>query len=509
MAIPQIVSGSLVESPNSGAKIDAGAFRGAALAQGQVGAAAGNAASDFFGDVGQKIQANRNAGTMFKADLAMRTAKDDFDAQLHKMPDETTWLPAWKSQADAVRDQVLSGPNVGPDVKRVLSQKLDMWQQATTSETKIAALVRGAKNTREDAITDATYIASHATSDEHLKSAVAVYDHAVDVFAMTRQEADKHIAKLPGIAAQSMADNIIASNPIKAPDLIKKFEGQMEPRMYLGVMRHANEARNVTQANNLRDVLSSIGQSPDGTYDMDLLKQQRTNGDITQMGYNSAVALMDKSRTAETKQQFALGRLDAYDHDWLNDKTPAENARKLKDQYGFLPEKERVSLFTQIDAHVAAAKKQGDAIERPIERQVLDQMKEDRNEQGIMIPFTEKQAKGDTMQFSHRIEGGMKALKNPMYYTDEQIKQDFGPSATREKIMEAEKLHAAQMFEKMREWFRDPANKDATIEQANKARQNFERPWIMSAVARVARKQPRLVRQNGKTYNFDTGEEVK
>ena len=135
-------------------------------------------------------------------------------------------------------------------------------------------------------------------------------------------------------------------------------------------------------------------------------------------------------------------------------------------------------------------------------------MKADREDEGAMVPFTEKKDKGDSMEFSHRVKGGLKYLKDPDLYTDKQLKEDFGPNATREKVLEAEKLHYAQVQQKMREWFRDPANKNATVEQANKQRQTLERPWVMSVVNRLATKKPRLVKQNGKTYNFDTGEEV-
>src|SRR6478736_1645706 len=185
MAIPNIVQGSLVQTPSSGVKIDSGAFREAALAPGRVGAAIGQDVGGLFEDVSQKIQANKNAGTIFRADLAMRKAKDDFTAQLVTMPDPTTWVPAWNQQTKALRESIIDGPNVGPDVKRHLGRMMDNWEQATTSETKIAALLKQNANTREDAVTDATYIASHATSDEHLATAKAIYDHAVDVGAMS------------------------------------------------------------------------------------------------------------------------------------------------------------------------------------------------------------------------------------------------------------------------------------------------------------------------------------
>ncbi len=73
--------------------------------------------------------------------------------------------------------------------------------------------------------------------------------------------------------------------------------------------------------------------------------------------------------------------------------------------------------------------------------------------------------------------------------TDKEVMEAYGRS--KDKILEDEKLHSAMMFQQMREWFRDPANKNASVEDANKARQNFERPWVMSAVAGIAKKKPR------------------
>jgi hypothetical protein len=496
----------MVDTPSSGVKIDGGALRQAALAPGKLAAGISDSVGGLFADVGLKIQANRNARTIFQADLAMRQTKDDFTAQLHKMPDETTWLPAYKAKVTTLRDNLLSGPNVGPDVKRVLTQKLDSWEQATTSEVKTAALLKGIKETREDAITASTYAANQGDiegAQNTLKAAVANY-------AMTQEDANKISRRFPSIAAQAQASTAIASNPIAAPEAIKKFESTIEPKVFVSIMARANEAKNRQQAANTNDLAMQMDESPDGTIDPELLKEKVKSGDITQRAADGLLARMKRQNINVSQQDFSAAAMDVRNHDFTNDKKPEDTARQMKDENSHLPEALRLRLYKQIDAQVLAAKKQGEALERPVEKQVLDQMQNDRTEAGAMVPFSEMQGKGtDNPQFSHRIEGGLKALKNPDVYTDEQIKKDFGPSATREKIMEAEKLHAAQMFEQMRAWFRDPANKDATVEQANKQRQTLERPWVMSIVSRAAQKQPRLVRQNGKTYNFDTGEEVK
>ena len=137
-----IIPGSEISTPAASGKIDATPFRNAALMKGAEGAALGNAVGDFFGEVGKKFQDNVNARTVLDADLKMRTATDDFRDSLAKNPDENTWLPNWKDQSDQLKDSILNGPHVGPDVKRQLMAMTDRWQQAAGSEFKTAAQVQ-------------------------------------------------------------------------------------------------------------------------------------------------------------------------------------------------------------------------------------------------------------------------------------------------------------------------------------------------------------------------------
>ena len=180
MALP-IVSGTESNTPIGGTQLDAAPLRQAALQPGRLAAAIGQDVGGFFQDVSDKIQANRNFRTVANADLAMRKSKDEFTANLAKMPDETTWLPAWQEQAKAIRDQTLNDPNVGPDVKRLLGQKLDVWEAATTAQIRTQAIRKSVKDTREDAIADSTYAAHQGDID----GAKNILDAAVAHYAMS------------------------------------------------------------------------------------------------------------------------------------------------------------------------------------------------------------------------------------------------------------------------------------------------------------------------------------
>ena len=427
-----IVPGSEVSTPSSGAPINGQAFREAALAPGRLAAALGQDAGDLFQDVSQKLQANRNAQTIFKADLAMRKQKDAFTAGLAKMPDEGTWLPAWKEQTDALREQVLSGKNVGPDVRRVLSQKLDVWEAATSAQIRTQALRKGVHDTREDAIADSTYAAHQG----HIEDAKNILNAAVAHYAMSPADARKIGVRFPSIAAQAQADTAITSNPIKAPDLIQKFKGTIEPQVFVGIMHRAEEERNRAQASNLNDLAEQMDDSPDGTIDPKLLAQKVKAGEITQRGADGLLTRQKRKADENTKDDFNLGMMGAYDHKWADDKAPEATASQMKEDGAHLPPALRMRLYKEIDAQVNAAKKEGEKEEKPVERLTYDAMR----------------------------SVGSKRIT--------QMTED----AKTEGEIDGQRLEQAREFHQMQTWFE--ANPEATPEAAEEARQKIQAPRV-------------------------------
>ncbi len=525
--IPQIVQGSLVQSPSSGVKIDSGAFREAALAPGRVGAAIGQDVGGLFEDVSQKIQANKNAGTVFRADLAMRKAKDDFTAQLVTMPDPQTWVPAWNQQTKALRDSIMDGPGVGPDVKRHLGMMMDNWEQATTSETKIAALLKQNADTRESAIEAATYAAQQGD----LEGAHNAFRVAVDAHAMAPQEAQKLSRHFPVIAAKAQVNTLIATNPIGAPDIIEKqFSDKLPPQEFRIIKHVAMEAQSRAQSDNQEGISAQIDDNPLHTYDTDLLKQQRDSGQISVPGYQRIQARIKGYADASEKANKADARLASLEerNDLNIAKLEADNpptdgtsldswAADLKTRgLAYTNPANRHELNVYIDSKVKGVRNSGKKEEQPVESRMYQLMDEDRMHGGTFIPAYNETTThpirrwmpDETKQV--RYGGSLDDLRK---ITDEDAEKTFGKGQTARSVIYAEQANYAKKREDMRQWFaaQGAAGKKPTIEEANEYRMKLEAPDIISAVAGAAGsgKKRRLVKQGGKTYDYDTGEEVK
>ena len=219
--------------------------------------------------VTDQILQNRQARQVFDADLAMRKTYDNFNAQLVNMPDEGTWLPAWKEQTQALRDQVLDNPHLSPDSKRILGEKFDGWEEATTSATNIAALLKGHTESRKSALTDATY----AAQTGHLDQPGGAYDimkAAVANHAYSPQEANQITKKFPRMSAQANVDQFIVRHPTSEPDNLTnaKWWKDLTPDDQKAALAGLNAAKLRTWKANFEDMMtdkvdSSTGEIPD------------------------------------------------------------------------------------------------------------------------------------------------------------------------------------------------------------------------------------------------------
>ena len=493
MALP-IVPGSEVSTPSSGVRMDSSAFRNAALAPGRVAAAIGQDVGNLFEDISQKVQANKNARMVFDADLAMRKTKDDFTADLAKMPDEGTWLPAYKERVDGLRQTVLDNPHAGPDVRRLLSQKFDVWEATTTSEIRTAALLKGAKETRESAIADATYAAHQGD----LEGAHNTLNAAVAHYAMTPAEAKKISTRFPSIAAQAQADTAIETNPIQAPDLIKRFEKTIEPAVFVGIMSKANAARNRAQSDNLNDLSEQMANSPDGTIDPGLLKAKVKEGAITQKGVDSLVARMKRESVAEDKDKASLVDLDITEHDFVADKTPEKTQAAMTERIaGIANPGLRAHLTQKLQSKMQVAEKRGESEERPVVKEQLEFMKQDFDAGMAFVPTTQgKPAVAGMLPFGwsdtpaeapKSVAGGIKGVEK---MTDAEFEDAFGKDTKRSDVIEAARLNYARKQKAFLDWAHDPANKDATPADAAAERQRLERPDVEAAVKQALQPHP-------------------
>lgn len=513
MPLP-IVQGSEVSTPSSGTPLDSGAFRNAALAPGRLGAAIGQDVGGLFDDISQQAVQAHNAGITYKADTAMRMTKETFTGDLAKMPDPQTWLPAYQERTAQTREQIMSQPGIGPALKRQLTNKLDVWQAATTGEIRTAALIKQSNQDREAGIAGATFAATQGDEE----GANAFYDSMVDHKLMSPQDAERHKLTIPGIAAQAKSDILISTDPIHAPELIKQFEGKIAPRNFVSLQEHAREAQSKARSTNGDQWLQRLDASPDGTIDLEGLKKDVEAGNVTEVRANGIKMRMAKLGMDKAKEDFSFGMANAQDHDWTQDKNPEATAEKMKDELSQLPTALRTRAYTYIDRQKANAVKEGEKMERPVEKQIFDQMQEDRTHNGMSVPLTNERVKGDWHMFGpndpdsvkhNPITGGLNAIRNPYLLSDKQITDFYGKDVKRADIIHAEQAHYADMQGKMRAWFTDPANKDATYDEANDYRMKLEQPFITSKIMAASSAKRRLVKQGGKTYDFETGEEVK
>ncbi len=507
-----VVAGSEVQTPTSAVKMDTSAFRESALAPGRMAAAIGQDVGSVFGDLAAKIQQNRNAKMVFDADLSMRKTKDDFTAKLQTMPDEGTWLPAWQENVDQVRQAVLDDPKAGPEVRRMLSQKFDVWQAATTAEIRTAALAKGVTDSRNSAIADSTYAARQGD----IEGANNALQAAVENHAMSTAEANKIGSRFPSIAAQAQADMIISSNPIKAPDLIEQYKGVIEPPVFVKLQANARAARNAAQSSNLDGILQEM-DAGDGTVAPELLKEKVKAGEITQRGADSIINRMKQADIKTAREDHSIAMMLAHDHDWVNDPKPEETANRMREEGAALPPAMRRTLYEEITNKLNTAKKAGVAEMRPVERAIFDRMKEDREDNGVFIPVREEAVPAKEHYFKanepaktlvHHVPGGLKILQNPEKFTDAQIAENFGKGVKRDDLLKAEQLQYAKQVQKMRDWFK--ANPDAKEDEAETYRQTLAKPMVMAAVAQslAPKAGPTIatgkrVRQSGVVYEFN------
>lgn len=489
----QIVSGSeQINTPVGGTKIDSGSFREAALAPGKLAQSIGQNVGGLFEDVSQKMQANQNAQQVFRADLTMRRSKDDFDAQLAKMPDPGTWLPAWKQHVDQQREAILSNPKVGPDVRRVLDQKFNVWEAATTASLRTKALRKSVADSKEDAIADSTYAAHQGD----IEGAQNILKAAVDHYALSPSDANRIGKRFPTIAAQAQADVAISTNPIKAPELIKQFEGVMEPRMFVAIQARAREAQNQARSANLNDMATDMDNSPDGTLDPKTISAAVRDGRITQRGADGLVARMEKKNVATAKDDFAVAMMDAQDHDWTEDKTPDETAREMKDAAAGLPPALRLRAYNHIDKLKGDAAKKGEKEEKPVQSDIYNRGKQDFA-RGLFRPASEQDILEKVPHWFSADETKVVGKETRKPSPDSQWE-----TMASDKERATATINYAKWQDSMRGFFKQ--NPDATSEQAEQFSQQLMQPHVEAQVKAAIVGQSTTVRVRSKDGKVGT-----
>lgn len=486
MALP-IVSGVQVNTPIGGVKINPDSFRNAALAPGRIAQEIGQDVGGFFGEVSQKLQANFNAQQVFKADIAMRQTKDQFTADLVNNPDPGTWVPMWQQRVQEQKDAILNDPKNGPDVKRQLNMAVGQWQQATTSEIKIQALRKQVNDTTQTAKVAAGLAAQQGDAEGAQNIIKAAIENHADPGEMKNFS-----MQLPRIAAKAQADLQIENNPGNAPDILRKdpaYLKAMGPVMFNSVLGVAHERQNQFFATNYNSTREDI-QNAGGSIDPKILQQKVADKQITQRMADSLTGMMKREDYQNDKGVFDFGRTMVQDHDWENDQNPADYKRQLLETFPIKNYALGLAFSKSIDAAIGKAKKQAQQEDHPVQSQIFQQLREDRESNGYTTPSTTEIQKGESHWFKpnepdtvahNQLLGGLATLRNPNKLSDDQVEQYFGKGVKRADVIRAEQDKYNTIQEKMRQWFSDPENKGADYDTARDYLRKLEAPYVMPA----------------------------
>lgn len=513
MANIQIVPGSEVATPMAGQKINGSAFREAALMRGNVAATLGNDVADVFGEIGKKFQENRDARTILDADLAMRKTTDAYRDSLAKNPDEHTWIPGYQEQVNQVRNQVLNGRDVNPNVKRQLSAMLDRWDQATTSEIRTAAQLQSANRTKQTAIADYTYAARQG--DE--KGAYAAIQLGLDNHALFPEDADRMRREVPQLTQRAAIDTGIENNPIATLDLLKdqtpdghskKFPA-IDPRTLNTLIVTAHNAMRKVQIEKAQEFSAEIDDAMDHQVDPQILKGARDAKEISAYDYERLDRRIKNYEKAGTEAH-AKAETQSFQVAMLQADTPPADARDLETWAAEMKQNGlewtnpayRRRLNDYVDRKVENVKRTGKAEERPVVAQVMADLHKDFTEKDVLIPAVQtttpatpakthwfradEPAVPETTTVS-LVRGGMnwvmaKASSEPDKKTGlTPIEAIYGKGITKDDVIESIRRHEADLTAKMRDWFNDPNNAKATAQQANDYRASLEQPYLLAA----------------------------
>jgi hypothetical protein len=435
--------------------MDVGPLREAALAPGRLAAAIGQDVGGLFDDVSDKIQNARNTRKVFDADLKMRATKDQFLQDIQKDPnlakDPGTWVPAYQERVKATQDAILNDSGLGPAVKRHLSMMSDTWALDSVSDIRQSALLRETADTKAAGVASA----NAALSAGDLNAGVAAYKALNEAGVVGPKETQQ-----------------ISSNPIGAPKIIEEqLKKDLPPLKYRVILNVAKEQQAKAQAANAQDLAGRIDDSPDHTIDENLVKAWKDSGKIRT---TDAERIMNRQKAyakADQKERHGIER-DDFNVAMMEADTPPTDGTKIQDWAAEQKSKglewtnpayrRRFNEF--VDRKVDGVMKKGESEERPVERDVMDRMK------------TDPLGKGGKLIRS------LTDTNSATYLDDQELKKRYGSKADRNQIVRQTQVEQARLFDKMREWFKDPANKDATEEQAEEYRQKLERPSVEAAV---------------------------
>ena len=508
MAQLPIVPGSEVNTPIGGVQMNPQAFREAALAPGKLAEAIGSNVSGVFDQVSEQVQAARNSKLVFDAALQMRATKDQFLNDIQKDPnlakDPGTWVPEWQRRAQATSEAIL-GKSMGPLVKRQMMEKVGIWGMESTSEIRTHALGREATDTYNSGMA----LATKDFQDGRISDGINAYKALNETGLMGPKELAVRIQQAPELAAESAAVTAMTTDPISAPDNIKNLApsdkpqdpNNVQPRFsnpakYKAALRSATIAQGAAQHQNAQELSASIIQDP-----LHTMPQQADgwlkSGKLNSTGYEALGKLVKSYAAADKKQQEEkqIGDVENAYHEASqlpNDlsqlDSEATRVKNLALHWTNLGEQKR--FYDKVDGEVKRIKA---GAERDIEGQVIHQMNEDRNQNGLTIPMQAdiKEAKShwfsadepEKVGFTH-FAGSLEQFRRHLDDPNTDIEAEYGKGMTREKVLAAEQQMAAHQQHEVRnklQLFQKAHGRPATPDEADEMRKEVERPYVTAA----------------------------
>lgn len=482
---------------------------------GQAGARLGQAVQGIgaeAGSLGEQIKGAIDQGTLQELDakkhVALASAIDEFsDGKNPENGNPHSFMPRWESKQKEFTESLQNDPAIqalSPVARAQFKASMGAWTRLSTQSVGHFATDKALD------ITQAQYLdAFHAKMlGGQMDEAVAGLKDGLQRGAVKPEIGLPLIQHAPVEHEYNQANQLLSvpiskgGGPLVLEDKLRETDangkytyaphlvGDMRTQLLL----HAHREGAIMQSDNLNDWRMKVDANPNDPATTDGIQKAAVTREITQAGANNLLAGIARTNLREAKATADVVAMRVHDHDFLADKDPEGTARAMKDEIAGLPAPVRKPVWEQIDNRLAAAKKAEAVQEKPAQKDIFDRMKEDRNENGTFVPQVNGTVPGkthwfgkndaDTVELRH-VTGGLKALQNEDKFSDADIEKTFGKGVTRKMVLDAEEMHYAEQTGKMRDWFKahaDEEGKPGFEEKAEKARQDFTRPYIVKLV---------------------------
>lgn len=511
--IPTIPGTAPVSTQQVGIKVDAGPRIAALQGVQRLAEATYNTFSEAAGVITAIEDRKRQAEDMAafnQASIVMRQTTSTYRDQIAHDADYNSYVPKWQQVATGVRDQVLQNSNLKGQARRQMQMALDSWQAETTSEFQHAADIRGTNDRR----TIATLAAEKAYQEGNLAAGNAAIDGAVKVGDMWPEVGARLKQTGTRTAELSQIETGIRVDPARLMEDIDKgtFKNVTQHQLETAkIQARAQVARNQHDA--FLGMYEDLSANPMMMTDdrIDAAVEQKT---ITPTGAAALKRARSQANRAEARDDYNSLWMMVDSHDFTKDQVPEEAAKDFTTAAGALPPEFARPLFTHIQEQVKKAKSAQTVAEHPVESQMLQLMREDRENVGAFIPLATKTtvekhwfSPNKTITEQVPFDGGLAALRRELMGTADQpgMKQEdiealFGKGATAKSIMDAEQTAFAKQYNAMREWFKTPQGQKATFEEANAMRKQLEAPLRSAAASTVMERAKQL---NMATFSTD------